>query len=221
VETAGHSEDARHAVLPVRASPTAVLLAAAGTYVVRAAAPLVVSVLISFLAALRARPDRPCHRDARACPGAWLAGTGWSAKRLNVDVLRSIDRQIKRYLVVCVLISAIVAVVAGVVLWLLGLRHAVSWGLVAGVLNALPFIGPGAAAIGATAVAALDGNVLTPWLTGRAGELNTVAVFAGIMFWGWMWGVWGLVLAVPILVAVKAAANRIEPLQPIGELLER
>jgi predicted PurR-regulated permease PerM len=67
----------------------------------------------------------------------------------------------------------------------------------------------------------LEGNLITPWLTSRAGELNTVAVFVSVLFWGWMWGVWGLLLAVPIMIAIKAAADHIEPLQPFGELLGR
>ena len=70
-------------------------------------------------------------------------------------------------------------------------------------------------------VAALEGNLISPWLTSRAGELNTVAVFVSVLFWGWMWDVWGLVLAIPIMVAIKAAADHIEPLQPLGELLGR
>ena len=171
-----------------------------------------------------------------------LAGPEWSEKRLTVEIIHGIDRQIERYLLVRVLISAIVAVATGIVLWAVGLTRPMSWGVVAGVLNVMPFIGPAvaialiavaafiqfhaagltlAAVAGATAVAAAEGNILTPWLTSRAGELNTVAVFVGVLFWGWMWDVWGLVLAVPILVAVKAAADRIEPLQPLGELLGR
>jgi len=62
---------------------------------------------------------------------------------------------------------------------------------------------------------------LTPWLTSLACELNTVAVFVSKRLWGWMWDAWGLLLAVPNTVAVKAAAHQIEPLQPIGELLGR
>jgi predicted PurR-regulated permease PerM len=71
----------------------------------------------------------------------------------------------------------------------------------------------------ATAVAILEGNLVSPWLTGRACELNTVAVFVSVLFWGWMWGVWGLLLAIPLMVAIKAAADHVEPLQPLGELL--
>ena len=115
-------------------------------------------------------------------------------------------------------------------------------GLLAGVLNVVPYIGPAsgialvtlatylqfkaiaitAAAGGAAlAVAVLEGNFVTPLLMSRAGELNTVAVFVSVLFWGWMWSVWGLLLAVPIMVSIKAAADRIEPLQPLGELLGR
>ena len=67
----------------------------------------------------------------------------------------------------------------------------------------------------------IEGNLVTPWLTGRAGELNTVAIFVSVLFWGWLWGIWGLLLAVPIMVSIKAAADRIEALQPLGELLGR
>ncbi|HJZ75135.1 MAG TPA: AI-2E family transporter, partial [Vicinamibacterales bacterium] len=73
----------------------------------------------------------------------------------------------------------------------------------------------------ATVIAAIESNLITPWLTGRAGELNTVGVYISVLFWGWLWDAWGLLLAVPIMIAVKAAADQIEPLQPLGELLGR
>ena len=72
-----------------------------------------------------------------------------------------------------------------------------------------------------TLVAMREGNLVSPWLTGRAGELNTVAVFVSVLFWGWMWGIWGLLLAVPIMVSLEAAADHLDPLQPVGELLGR
>src|SRR5207247_8517077 len=88
----------------------------------------------------------------------------------------------------------------------------------------LPFKSPpmtAAAGSAALIVAALEGNVVSPLLMSRAGELNTVAVFVSVLVWGWMWDVWGLLLAVPIMVAVKAAADHIESLKPLGELLSR
>ena len=163
-------------------------------------------------------------------------------RQLTVEVIRTIDRQIERYLIVRVLISVIVGAATGIGLWWVGLAHAAVWGVMAGVLNTLPFIGPtvavalitcgaylqfhdiestAAAAGVSTLVAMLEGNLVSPWLTGRAGELNTLAVFVSVLFWGWMWGAWGLLLAVPIMVSIKAAADHIDPLQPVGELLGR
>ena len=63
------------------------------------------------------------------------------------------------------------------------------------------------------------GNVLTPWLTGRASRMNPFVVFVGVLAFGWLWGVWGLLLGVPILMVVKTVCDRVEELQPIGELL--
>ncbi|MEP7084464.1 MAG: AI-2E family transporter [Betaproteobacteria bacterium] len=163
-------------------------------------------------------------------------------KKVTHDVIKAIDRQIERYLVARLLISVMVAGGTWIGLWLLGVRQPLVLGVIAGVLNVMPFIGPAAAvaliacvaflqfhtvemtaaAAGvAGLVAALEGNLISPWLTSRAGELNTVAVFVSVLFWGWMWDAWGLVLAIPIVVAVKAAADHIEPLQPLGELLGR
>lgn len=163
-------------------------------------------------------------------------------KKLTYDVIKAIDRQIERYIVARALISGIVAAATWFGLWMLGVPQPLVLGLIAGALNIIPFIGPvvavGLAAIvafvqfhtiGMTAVvvgvtgaiAAIEGNLISPWLTGRAGELNTVAVFVSVLFWGWMWDVWGLVLAVPIMVAIKAAADHMEPLQSLGEFLGR
>jgi predicted PurR-regulated permease PerM len=191
-------------------------------------------VLLTFL--LVATGDTYKHRIIR------MAGPTLERRKVTLDVIRTIDRQIARYLLVRVLICGIVAAATALPLWWLGVANAFVWGAIAGVLNVLPFVGPGAACVliavaaliqfqsiemtaaaggSALAVAALEGNVITPWLTGHACELNTVAVFVSVLFWGWMWGMWGLLLAVPIMVAIKAAADHIEPMQPLGELLGR
>lgn len=60
---------------------------------------------------------------------------------------------------------------------------------------------------------------MTPWLTGRAGRMSTVVVFISVLAWGWLWGVWGLLLGVPIIMIVKSVCDRIEDLKPVGELL--
>src|ERR1700724_1158271 len=127
-----------------------------------------------------------------------------------------------------------ISLVVGLVVWigfrLLGLREAGIWGLIAAVLFAVPYVGPAVITVGAavagfmqfgslsmagaagglsSAIAAIEGNLLTPWLMSRAGRMNAVAVFVSLLFWGWMWGVWGLLLGVPIMAAAKAVCERI------------
>jgi predicted PurR-regulated permease PerM len=207
-------------------------IAAAGFSVAITTTQVALVGLLSFLMI--------CSGDIYKRKLVTLGGRAFERRRLTVEVIRAIDRQIQRYLVVRVLISAIVAAATTAGLWIVGVAHAPIWGVVAGVLNVLPFIGPTCAvamitaaaflqfkaveptlAAGAAAglVAALEGNFITPMLTSRAGEINTVAVFVSVLFWGWLWGVAGLLLATPIMVAIKAAADHIDPLQPVGELL--
>ena len=61
--------------------------------------------------------------------------------------------------------------------------------------------------------------LLTPWLTSRASRMNAVAIFVGLLFWSWVWNVWGMLLAVPMLVVVKAICDHVEDLKGAGELL--
>jgi predicted PurR-regulated permease PerM len=71
----------------------------------------------------------------------------------------------------------------------------------------------------AFAITSLEGFLLTPMLMSRAAQMNPVAIFVGLLFWSWIWGVWGTVLAVPMLMMLKAVCDHVEDLQPIGELL--
>ncbi len=171
---------------------------------------------------------------------AGMAGPTLGRRRLLLRVLGDIDTQIQRFLVARAFISLIVAVATGGALAALGMKQAVMWGVVAGVLNVIPYVGPIAAIIGITIaafaqfgtltdtglaagvaaiVAFLEGNVITPRLTGRAGSMNAAAIFVGILFWGWLWGVWGMLLAVPMMTAIRAVCARIEDLQPLAALL--
>ncbi len=164
-----------------------------------------------------------------------------SDKRVTVQILNDIDRQIERFL----LARAAVSFIVGVVVWgaflLLGVDDAAVWGVVGGVLVAVPLVGPtflvvaagvaafvqfGSLPMAATVsgvcivIGALEGNVLTPWLMSKVGEMNAAAVFISLLFWGWIWGLWGLLLAVPITAAIKAVCDRVEDLGPIAELLK-
>ena len=169
-----------------------------------------------------------------------LAGSSLSRKKITLQALNEITGQIQRYLQVQLLTSALVGVLTGLALLALGLENAAVWAVVAGVLNLVPYIGSMMTAAASALVAFLQfgslnmalavggasvlihtvvGNLITPWLTSRASRLSPVAVFMGLLAWGWLWGVWGLLLGIPILMIVKSVCDRVDDLKPIGEFL--
>jgi predicted PurR-regulated permease PerM len=169
-----------------------------------------------------------------------LAGPSLAQKKVTVQILDEINRQIARFLFVRVVTSVFVAVATWIAFRIMGLEQAALWAIAAGVFNTVPYLGPVIVA-GATAIVAfmqfgtltmaayvsgislvitgIEGWLLTPWLTSRTARTNEVAVFVGLIFWSFVWGVWGTLLAVPMLVAVKAYCDRIDDLKPVGELL--
>jgi predicted PurR-regulated permease PerM len=169
-----------------------------------------------------------------------ITGPTLSEKKITVQALDEITQQIQRYLLVQLMASVVVGITTGLAFWAMGLEHAAVWGIAAGVLNLVPYIGSivvtGAAGLVAflqfgelnmaLAVAGIsllintiEGNLLVPVLTSRASRMNPVAVFIGVLGWGWLWGVWGLLLGIPILMVIKAVCDRVEHLKPIGEML--
>ena len=169
-----------------------------------------------------------------------IAGTSLERRKITIHVLEDITNQIQRYLLVQVFTSVLVGVATGLAYWALGLENAAVWGVVAGVLNLAPYIGS-ALVTGASALVAflqfgsfdmalaiggaslvihtIVGNLLTPWLTSRTSSMSPVAVFVSVLAWGWLWGLWGLLLGIPVMMAVKAVCDRVEDLKAVGELL--
>jgi len=169
-----------------------------------------------------------------------IAGPTFGQKRLTLQALDEVDLQIQRYLMVQVFTSALVGAATWLAFLWIGVDNAGVWGMVAFVLNFIPYFGSiivtGASAllgfvqfgsfemallIGGVAllINSIEGYLLTPWLTGRASRMNPVAVFVGVLAWGWLWGIWGLFLGVPILMVIKAVCDRVEDLKAVGELL--
>ena len=169
-----------------------------------------------------------------------VIGPSLFRKRLTVDILNEITAQIGRFIVARIVISGIVGTATGLAMWGLGLSQPAVWGFAAGVLNNVPYVGPftavGAIALGglvqfgtpgmagvvgaaAGLIAAIEGLVITPWLMGKAGRMNTGMVFVSLMFWGWVWGLWGLLFAVPIMMAIKAVCDHIPEFDFVSEFL--
>lgn len=169
-----------------------------------------------------------------------IAGPTLERRRITVQILDEINRQVERVLRVYAIDGVVVAVASWVAFATMGLEQAALWGIAAGVLNIIPYFGPLIVSAGIATVAfvqfgtlsmafwtagvafmitSIEGWFLFPLLTRRAARTNEVAVFAGLIFFTFLWGIWGTLLAVPILVAVKACCDRIEDLKPVGELL--
>ncbi len=169
-----------------------------------------------------------------------LAGPTLSRKKITLQALNEIHVQIQRYMMVQIFTSGLVGVATWLCFLVIGLENAAVWGIAAGVLNLVPYIGnvlitAGSAMVGflqfgtidmallvagtSLVINSIEGFLLTPWLTSRASKMNPVAVFVGVLAWGWLWGAWGLLLGVPILMVIKAICDRFDDLKAVGELL--
>jgi predicted PurR-regulated permease PerM len=165
----------------------------------------------------------------------------FSDKRLAVEITLRIERDLSAYLVTISLINAAVGGLTTLVMWGCGVDSPVLWGFAAFVLNYVPILGPmvgvvlfvlvGALSLGAHWGALLpaalyfiihlvEGEVVTPLLMARRFTINPVAVVLGLVFWYWMWGIPGAVLAVPMLAITKIICDDIPSLRAFGHFLE-
>jgi len=169
-----------------------------------------------------------------------ISGPTLTRKKVTVQILDDINLQIERFLLVQLFTSTVVGLASWLVFRWLGLDQPAVWALFAGLFNSIPYFGPVvvtgtvfvvallqfgtpemalAVAGAALLITTLEGFLLTPWLTSRAASMNAVAIFVGLLFWSWVWGVWGTLLAVPMLMVVKAVADHVEDLHPVSEML--
>lgn len=169
-----------------------------------------------------------------------IAGPTLTQKKITVQILDEINVQIGHFIRVQVLANLLVAAATAAALWLLGVENYLFWGLLAGVFNSIPYLGPLLVSGGLGVVAflqfddvvqtltvcavvgaitGLEGMLLRPAMLSRASQINPVAIFLSLMIWSWIWGFWGTILAVPMIMMMKAACDRIDSLRPIGELL--
>ena len=169
-----------------------------------------------------------------------ISGASLQKKKVTVHVLDDIRTHIERYLLVQIFVSMVVGVATSLTFWAIGMDNVIVWGVFAAVTNLIPY-GGSVAMMGASSLLAfmqfnsiqmallvgtvsllihtLVGNLLLPWLTTRTSRMSPVVALVALIFWGWMWGIWGLLLGVPIMMVVKSVCDRVEDLQPIGELL--
>lgn len=163
-----------------------------------------------------------------------------SDKKAALRVVHDIESSISRYLLTVTVINACLGVAIGIAMWLLGMPNPLLWGLAAMTFNYLPYVGAVAGillvgvvslltfdTVGQAALVpavyflltAIEGNLITPYVVGRRLELNTVAIFVGVAFWGWVWGLAGVLIAVPFLVALKRLGDHLPSWSALGEFL--
>lgn len=161
-------------------------------------------------------------------------------KKRAVSIMRDIESQISRYLLTITLINIGLGISVGVTVHFLGLRNPIMWGVMVAVLNFIPYLGALTGIICMTlgavlsydslgyamvfpasylTIAILEGNFITPWVLGRSLTLNPVLILVALAFWGWMWGISGMILAVPILATFKIFCDHIEPMAPVSEFM--
>jgi predicted PurR-regulated permease PerM len=169
-----------------------------------------------------------------------LTGPSLTKKKVTVHILEDINSSIQSYMFMLLVTNALLALLMWIALKAIGLENAGAWAIVAGLLHLMPYFGPllitsatsivaflqfeslqmvllvAAASLG---IATLVGTFVTTWMTGRIARMNPAAVFVSLLFWGWLWGVWGLLLGVPVIVIVKVVAERIEGMEVVAELL--
>jgi len=161
-------------------------------------------------------------------------------KKQIVKITREVEHHISRYLYTVTVINIFMGISIGISMYLIGMPNSFLWGVMAGFLVFLPYIGPLIGISIVTIVAfltfdsigrillvpavyiALDtiqGQIITPMALGSRFTLNPIAIFIAFIFWGWMWGIIGALLAFPILTVLKILCDHIEGLAPIGDLL--
>jgi predicted PurR-regulated permease PerM len=169
-----------------------------------------------------------------------MTGPSLSNKKITVQILDDINRSIQGYMFMLLTTNVILGVVTWLALHAIGLDNPGAWAVAAALLHVIPYFGSAiaAAAIGFAAflqfesfsmlflaaavvlgVATLVGTLITTWMTGRIAKMNATAVFVALLFGGWLWGVWGMLLCVPIVVVVKVVSEHIEGMQSLAELL--
>jgi predicted PurR-regulated permease PerM len=169
-----------------------------------------------------------------------MTGPSLSSKKITVHVLDAINASIQRYMLMLLATNVLVGLLTWIALRWIGLENAGAWAVAAGLLHVIPYFGPAVTAAGigmaafmqfdtlsmalpvagaSLAIATVVGTFVTTWMTGRIARMNTAAVFVSLLFWTWLWGVWGMLLSMPLTAIVKVVAQRVEQLEPVAELL--
>jgi AI-2 transport protein TqsA len=222
---------------PENLPPDTGKLEALGRYVVKGLASItnfVIGVVLIFFLTLF------MLLDAKAFEKRIKSIFGASHAEATEAIIEKINAQLKGFIQARFYIFLILSTVITIGLLIMGIQYAYIWGPLAGLLNIIPYVGAIIGAIPPIIVAGaqynsilrmiyvaifflviqnIEGNYFTPKLTSGFIDLNAVTVLISLMYWGWLWGIVGLLVAVPITAAIKVLCDHIESLQPIGIMM--
>lgn len=192
------------------------------------------TIFVVQLFFLLAAGDRMLEKLVTAMPT-------WKDKRRIVQLVQEVQHKVSAYLSTITVINAVLGLVIGLGLWAIGMPNPVLWGVMAALFNFIPFVGlfAGAAIVFMVALLTqefslveslaapaiylgantIEANFVTPALLGRSISLNPVILILAIFVWGWIWGIGGIVVAVPLMVVIKVACENSERFQAVGDLL--
>jgi predicted PurR-regulated permease PerM len=163
-----------------------------------------------------------------------------SDKKRGLRIAREIEKGVSGYLFTVTSINVGLGIVVAVVFWLIDMPSPFLWGVATTLANFLPYIGPAIVAIGAfgigvvafdtlgqallapmlfVGISTLEGQIITPAIVGHRHALNAVVILVSIAFWGWIWGIVGALIAVPMLVTIKVFADNVDGFRAFGEFL--
>lgn len=169
-----------------------------------------------------------------------LTGPSLSKRKITITILNDINDSIQKYMFMLLMTNLLLGLLTWIAFRWIGLENAGAWAVAAALLHVIPYAGPifTAAATGmaafmqfdsfsmallvsgaSLATATIVGTFVTTWMTGKIAKMNAAAVFTSLLFWAWLWGVWGMLLGIPIIVILKVASQHVEQLQPVAELL--
>lgn len=169
-----------------------------------------------------------------------VTGPSISSKKITVQILDAMNESIQRYMFMLLVTNILLAFLMWGALRWIGLENAGAWAVASGLLHVIPYFGPllimaatGLVAFmqfgsvssallvagSSLAIATIVGTFVTTWMTGRIAKMNAAAVFIALLFWGWLWGIWGLLLGIPIVVVTKVVAEHVDGMQTFAELL--
>ncbi|MCK7551276.1 AI-2E family transporter [Marinobacter goseongensis] len=169
-----------------------------------------------------------------------LSGPSFQRMRNAARLMNDFHHQVRQFLFVMLVGALFVGIATWLAFLAIGVEEAGLWGVAAGIASGIPYLGPFLVFIGVSLAAflqfgtvdmvlvvglvslvitSIQGYLMTPWMTSQVSSLNTVSIFIGLLFWGWIWGPVGLIVATPILMIVKSLCDHVVDLRPVGELL--